>query len=70
MLPYSHTACFREVREVEVVAGADPFEEQRDAYGARWGIDRLYADYREMLENEASRHRQRGDLGQAASRRS
>jgi predicted dehydrogenase len=52
MLPYSHTACFREVREVEVVAGADPFEEQRDAYGERWDIDRLYADYREMLENE------------------
>ncbi len=52
MLPYSHTACYRDVREVEVVAGADPFEEQRAAYGERWGIESLYADYREMLENE------------------
>jgi predicted dehydrogenase len=52
MLPYAHTACFREVDAVEVVAAADPFEEQRTAFGERWGIDRLYADYREMLEKE------------------
>lgn len=51
-LPYSHTACFREVDEVEVVAGADPYPEQRAAFGERWGIDRLYADYREMVEQE------------------
>jgi predicted dehydrogenase len=52
MLPYAHTACFREVADVEVVAGADPFEAQREAFGERWGIRNLYADYREMVERE------------------
>jgi len=52
MLPYAHTACFREVEDVEVVAGADPYEEQRQAFSERWGIDRVYADYREMVEKE------------------
>ncbi|NPV09285.1 MAG: Gfo/Idh/MocA family oxidoreductase [Anaerolineae bacterium] len=52
LLPYSHMACYREVPQVEVVAGADPYAEQRHAFRARWGVDRLYADYREMLERE------------------
>jgi len=52
MLPYSHMACYRDVPAVAVVAGADPYEEQRDAFGTRWGVERLYADYREMLERE------------------
>lgn len=52
MLPYAHTACFREVPEVEVVAGADPFDTQREAFGERWGVRNLYADYREMVERE------------------
>jgi predicted dehydrogenase len=52
MLPYAHMACYREVPAVEVVAGADPYAEQREAFGRRWGVDRLYADYREMLERE------------------
>jgi predicted dehydrogenase len=51
-LPYSHMACYREVDEVEVVAGADPFDAQRDDFRARWGVENLYADYREMLEKE------------------
>ena len=50
-LPYSHMACYQAVPEVEVVAGADLFAEQRDAFHARWGT-RVYADYREMLERE------------------
>lgn len=52
MLPYSHMACYREVDEVEVVAGADPFEEQRNDFRDRWGVQNMYADYREMLETE------------------
>lgn len=51
-LPYSHTACYRAVPEIEVVAGADMYAEQRDEFGRRWGVERLYADYREMLEIE------------------
>jgi predicted dehydrogenase len=40
------------VPDVEVVAGADPYEEQRQAFGRRWGVEHLYADYREMLARE------------------
>jgi predicted dehydrogenase len=52
LLPYGHMASYREVPEVEVVAGADPYVEQREAFQQRWGVDRLYADYHEMLERE------------------
>jgi predicted dehydrogenase len=51
-LPYAHMACYREIPAVEVVGGADPFPAQRDAFGQRWGLDRLYSDYRELLERE------------------
>lgn len=52
MLPYSHMACYRAVPEIDVVAGADPYQEQRDDFQRRWGVESLYADYREMLEQE------------------
>jgi predicted dehydrogenase len=45
-------ACLREVPEIEVVAGADGYQEQRDAFEAKWGLSNLYADFREMLEQE------------------
>ena len=49
--PHAHTPCYR-AADVEVVAGADPHEGQREAYRRKWGIESLYADYREMLERE------------------
>jgi predicted dehydrogenase len=52
MLPMSHMGCFREVPQVDVVAGADPYQEQRDDFTRRWGVTEVYADYREMLERE------------------
>lgn len=52
MLPYAHMACYREVPEIEVVAAADPYAEQRDAFRQRWGVEHLYADYHELLERE------------------
>jgi predicted dehydrogenase len=52
LLPYAHMACYREIPAVEVVGGADPFPEQRDAFRQRWGLDRLYADYHELLDRE------------------
>jgi predicted dehydrogenase len=52
LLPYAHMACYREVPAVEVVAGADPFAEQREAFRQRWGITALYSDYRAMLDRE------------------
>ena len=52
LLPWSHTGSYVQVPEVEVVAGADPYAEQREAFGRRYGISNLYSDYREMLEKE------------------
>lgn len=52
MLPMSHMGCFREVPEVDVVAGADPHPDQRADFTRRWGVTNVYADYREMLEKE------------------
>lgn len=49
-LPYAHIACYMAVPEVEVVGLCDTWKEQREAAGQRWGIDGLYADYRQMLE--------------------
>jgi len=49
-LPYSHIACYRDVPDVEIVGMADTWEEQREAARQRWGLDALYADYRQMLE--------------------
>jgi predicted dehydrogenase len=50
-VPHAHTACYRAAR-VPVVAGADGFEEQREAYRRKWGVEAVYADYREMVERE------------------
>src|ERR687885_766673 len=52
LLPYAHMACYREIPAVEVVAGADPFPEQREAFRRRWGLERLYDDHRAMLKRE------------------
>src|SRR5262245_31896918 len=52
LLPFSHAGSYREVAEVDLIAGADPYPQQRAAFGPRWGVTRLYADYREMLERE------------------
>jgi predicted dehydrogenase len=53
-LPYCHTPTYVASTATELVAGADPHDEQRSIYGKRWGVsdDHLYADYREMLEKE------------------
>ena len=51
LYPTAHTPCYRAVG-IEVAAGADPHEGQRDAYRAKWGVETLYADYREMVERE------------------
>jgi len=52
MLPMSHMGCFREVPQVDVVAGADPHPDQRADFTRRWGVENVYADYQEMLEKE------------------
>lgn len=52
LLPYSHAAGYAEVPECEIVAAADINPEALARFGARWGVSRLYVDYREMLAQE------------------
>jgi len=52
MLPYSHTAAYVEVPRVELVAGADPLADKREAFSARWDCPAVYDDYRAMLAAE------------------
>lgn len=53
-LPYCHAPSYDAHPAVELVAGADPHDEQRALFGQRWriGADHLYADYRELLARE------------------
>lgn len=53
-LPYAHAPSYAAAPGVDLVAGADPHDEQRDLFGERWFIAKqhLYADYREMLAQE------------------
>jgi len=53
-LPYAHAPSYVESPHTELVAGADPHDEQRALFGDRWGLadEHLYADYREMLAQE------------------
>jgi len=43
---------YQDMSDVEVVALADPDPQGRQTVGERIGVQRLYADYREMLEKE------------------
>ncbi len=52
--PYAHAPSYAATPGIELVAGADPHDEQRAIFGERWGVApaHLYRDYREMLANE------------------
>jgi predicted dehydrogenase len=47
--PISHAGAYREHPEVRLVAGADPDPARREAFVRTWGVERVFADYREML---------------------
>ena len=49
-LPHAHIGCMAAVPELEIVGLSDTWAEQREAARAKWGIDALFEDYREMLE--------------------
>ena len=53
-LPYCHAPSYVASPLTELVARADPHDEQRRLFGERWGLGagRVYADYREMLARE------------------
>lgn len=47
-----HVDAYKAVSGVELVAGADVIEGARAAFAAKHGVDRMYADAREMLDTE------------------
>lgn len=53
-LPYCHGPSFAASHQTDLVAGADPHEGQRAAFGSRFGLadSQLYADHRDMLAAE------------------
>jgi len=50
--PWAHAPAMIEARGIELVAASDPEPGQLDDFNRRWGTERLYADYREMVEAE------------------
>ena len=52
--PYCHGPTYYYSDRVELVAGVDLHEGQRELFGERWGLssDHLYSDYNEMVEKE------------------
>ena len=53
VVPYCHTPAYVNSPRTDLVAGADPHDEQRSIYAERWGVEgHVYADYRQMLEKE------------------
>lgn len=52
-LPYSVAGACRASQHLELVAGADLDPEKRRAFTERWGVGAVYADYREMIRQEA-----------------
>ncbi|MBI3974067.1 MAG: Gfo/Idh/MocA family oxidoreductase [Chloroflexi bacterium] len=53
LIPSSHAGCYAACPRTELVAGSDLDPERLERFGKKWGIRALYADYREMLANEA-----------------
>lgn len=51
-LPYSIAAACQASERLEIAAGADLQEEKREAFRQRWGVQALYEDYMEMVEQE------------------
>lgn len=49
-LPVSHAESILAIPQLELVAGCDPDEERRDRHGKYYGIEYLYADYKDLLD--------------------
>ncbi len=50
--PDTHAGAYRAMPNVRLVAAADPNEAKRRVMRERWGVETVYADYREMLARE------------------
>ena len=50
--PVTHAGALAVLPQTQLVAGASRGREHLDRFGKQWGIDALYLDYREMIEQE------------------
>jgi len=50
---FTHAGAYHLCPETRLVAAADPSPEVLQKFGEKWGIDKLYEDYRDMLKDEA-----------------
>ena len=48
--PCSHAGAYREFERTQIIAAADTSAERAHAFSKEYGIDGIYLDYREMLE--------------------
>ena len=51
-LPYSHAAAYKAVANTILVAAADTKPQKLASFCKRYGVDRCYTDYREMIDRE------------------
>ena len=52
LLPYSHAGAYQRCTRTQLVAAADLNRERLETFGHRRGVERLYNDFREMLDRE------------------
>ena len=52
VLPYGHAGGYAAVDETEVVAAADVDPDRLTTWGERFGVERRYSDYRDMIRAE------------------
>jgi len=50
--PCTHAGGFASVPSLKLIAGCDIDSSRLEQFGNRWGVDRLYTDYKEMLARE------------------
>ncbi len=51
-VPYSIASACKQIESIDLIAGADILPEKREAFKQRWGVNALYEDYLEMIDNE------------------
>jgi len=51
-LPCSHASAYSACPRTQIVAAADPDRRKLEAFGNRWSVSGLYADWRQMLAQE------------------
>ena len=49
---FTHAGAYHLCPETNLIAVADTDPEVLKRFGEKWGVEKLYGDYREMIDNE------------------